>query len=134
MGYRSTTWLPSEFTAKDAPGLWGEPTGLSSTVEAFMILEIAPLKIRTGQSAAFEAAFEQAQALVASIAGYRGHELQRCLEQENDYVLLIRWDSVQAHEVGFRQSAQYQAWKKLLHHFYDPFPTVLHYELVNGHT
>ncbi|HEX4024921.1 MAG TPA: hypothetical protein VHX52_09505 [Steroidobacteraceae bacterium] len=28
---------------------------------------------------------------------------------------------------GFRQSPQYQQWRALLHHFYDPFPTVLHY-------
>jgi hypothetical protein len=34
---------------------------------------------------------------------------------------------VEAHTVGFRQSAQYQQWRELLHHFYEPFPTVQHY-------
>lgn len=42
-------------------------------------------------------------------------------------VLLVRWDSLEAHTVGFRQSPEYQQWRTLLHHFYDPFPTVLHY-------
>jgi heme-degrading monooxygenase HmoA len=97
-----------------------------------MILEIAPLQIRPGQSAAFEAAFAQAQRIIASMPGYLSHELQRCLEREDHYVLLVRWQTLADHTVGFRQSAQYQEWKALLHHFYDPFPTVLHYEQVAG--
>jgi heme-degrading monooxygenase HmoA len=45
----------------------------------------------------------------------------------------VRWDSVAAHEEGFRRSPQYQQWRKLLHHFYDLFPSVFHYEQVaNG--
>jgi len=80
--------------------------------------------------AAFESAFRKAQTIIASMPGYRWHELQRCLEREGHYLLLVRWDSVQDHEEGFRKSPQYQEWKRLLHHFYDPFPTVLHYETV----
>jgi heme-degrading monooxygenase HmoA len=96
-----------------------------------MILEIAPLQIRPGQSKAFEAAFSKAQVIIAGIPGYISHELQRCLERKDYYVLLVRWENVEAHERGFRQSPQYQQWKQLLHHFYDPFPTVLHYEQVS---
>lgn len=72
----------------------------------------------------------QAQAIIASMPGYISHELQRCIEYQDQYVLLVRWQTLADHEQGFRQSPQYQEWKKLLHHFYDPFPTVLHYELV----
>ncbi len=95
-----------------------------------MILEVASLQIRQGQSLAFEAAFAKAQAIISSMPGYRSHELQRCTERQDHYLLLVRWESVEAHEVGFRKSPQYQEWKALLHHFYDPFPTVLHYETV----
>ena len=95
-----------------------------------MILEAALLQVRPGQSAAFEAAFTEAQRIIASMQGYRSHELQRCIEREGQYLLLVRWDSVAAHEEGFRKSPQYQEWRKLLHHFYDPFPTVLHYQQV----
>lgn len=94
------------------------------------ILEAAPLQVRPGQSLAFEAAFAKAQAIIASMPGYRSHELQRCLERDGHYLLLVRWDSVADHEEGFRKSPQYQEWKRLLHHFYDPFPTVNHYEVV----
>lgn len=97
-----------------------------------MILEIAQLQVKPAQSAEFEAAFNVAQAIISSMPGYIGHELQKCIEQANHYMLLVRWESVEHHEVGFRKSPQYQEWRKLLHHFYDPFPTVLHYELVNG--
>lgn len=97
-----------------------------------MILEAAPLLIRTGQSAAFELTFREAQGIIASMPGYISHELQRCLEREDHYLLLVRWENVAAHEEGFRKSAQYQDWRKLLHHYYDPFPAVLHYESVFG--
>jgi heme-degrading monooxygenase HmoA len=97
-----------------------------------MILEIAPLQVRPGQSPAFEDAFRKAQAILSSMPGYISHELQRCMEKEDHYVLLVRWRSLEDHQVGFRQSAGYQDWKALLHDFYDPFPTVLHYETVAG--
>jgi heme-degrading monooxygenase HmoA len=97
-----------------------------------MILEAAPLQVKPGESKAFEAAFREAQAIISSMKGYRSHELQRCLEREGHYLLLVRWDTLEDHEVGFRKSPQYQEWRRLLHHFYDPFPTVLHYEAVEG--
>jgi heme-degrading monooxygenase HmoA len=97
-----------------------------------MILEAVPLQIRSGQSTEFELAFREAQVIIASMPGYISHELQRCLEREHCYLLMVRWESLTAHEDGFRKSAQYQDWKRLLHHYYDPFPTVLHYESVVG--
>jgi len=99
-----------------------------------MILEAAPLSVKPGQCDAFEAAFREAQAIIASMPGYRSHELQRCIERAGEYLLLVRWDSVEAHETGFRKSSRYQRWRELLHHFYDPFPTVLHYERVRLET
>ena len=92
-----------------------------------MVLEIATLQIRPGQTALFEAAFAIAQKIIAAMHGYLGHELQHCLEDEHQYVLLVRWETLAHHTQGFRQSPQYQEWRALLHHFYDPFPTVLHY-------
>jgi heme-degrading monooxygenase HmoA len=95
-----------------------------------MVLEVAMLDVKTGQNADFEAAFQQAAPLIASIPGYVSHELQHCIENPQRYILLVQWQTLEAHTVGFRQSAQYQEWKHLLHHFYDPFPTVEHYVAV----
>jgi heme-degrading monooxygenase HmoA len=99
-----------------------------------VILEIATLDVRAGQEAAFEAAFAEARPLIASIPGYPGHELQRCLEMPQRYVLLVRWRCLEDHTEGFRGSPQYQRWKELLHHFYDPFPTVEHYKSIDAGT
>jgi heme-degrading monooxygenase HmoA len=93
-----------------------------------MILELAMLQIRPGQAPAFEQAFAQAQTIIASMPGYVGHQLQHCMENPQQYVLMVRWTTLEAHTVGFRESPQYQTWRGLLHHFYDPAPTVLHYE------
>ncbi len=97
-----------------------------------MILELALLDVKPGETAAFEAAFREAQAIIASMPGYVSHELQRCLETPSRYVLLVRWQTLEDHTRGFRGSPEYQRWKALLHHFYEPFPTVEHYAPVTG--
>lgn len=95
-----------------------------------MILEVAILDVKPGLTAKFEIAFKAAAKIIASMPGYITHELQRCIETENRYILLVRWQSLENHTIEFRQSIQYQEWRSLLHHFYDPFPTVEHYEIV----
>ncbi|MDB6060089.1 MAG: antibiotic biosynthesis monooxygenase [Verrucomicrobiaceae bacterium] len=96
-----------------------------------MVLELAILHIRSGQSSEFEKAFASAQNIIASMPGYLSHELQHCVEQADKYLLLVRWQTLADHEQGFRGSREYQQWKQLLHHFYDPFPMVEHFERVN---
>ena len=92
-----------------------------------MILEVAILDVIPGKEDAFEAAFATASNIIASMPGYGTHELQRCVETPSRYILLVRWETLEDHTVGFRGSPQYQEWKALLHHFYDPFPTVEHF-------
>jgi heme-degrading monooxygenase HmoA len=95
-----------------------------------MILEAAILNVIPEQTEEFEASFRKASKIIASSDGYIKHELQRCLEKENQYILLVHWQSLEDHTVGFRGSEPYQEWKRLLHHYYDPFPMVEHYEQV----
>lgn len=95
-----------------------------------MILEVAILQIRPGMSDEFEAAFKTASKIIAAMPGYISHELQRCIETSDRYILLVRWQTLEDHTIGFRQSPEYQEWRRLLHHFYDPFPTVEHYKIV----
>lgn len=97
-----------------------------------MILEAAPLQVIPERTEAFELAFHKAQRIISSMPGYISHELSRCVERPSEYMLLVRWQTLEDHEIGFRQSSQYQEWKSLLHHFYNPFPTVLHYQPVAG--
>jgi heme-degrading monooxygenase HmoA len=95
-----------------------------------MILEVAILNVIPANSSEFEASFEIAQEIISSVNGYRGHQLQKCLEVSDRYILLVKWEKLEDHTIGFRSSGKYQEWKKLLHHFYVPFPVVEHYSLV----
>ena len=97
-----------------------------------MILESAILDVRPHQTREFEEAFKEAQKIISASPGYLSHDLQRCIENPNRYLLLVRWRSLEDHTIGFRQSEPYQRWKALLHHFYDPFPVVEHYEAIPG--
>jgi heme-degrading monooxygenase HmoA len=94
------------------------------------ILEVAILDLKPGVVADFEAAFKVAAKIIVGMEGYISHELQHCLEHRDRYILLVRWEKLSDHTIGFRGSPQYQQWQSLLHHFYDPFPTVEHYEMV----
>ena len=98
-----------------------------------MILEAAILDVIPGREAEFESAFAQASSIIASMDGYISHQLQYCMEVPNRYLLLVQWETLEAHTVGFRSSEGYQEWRKLLHHFYDPFPTVEHYKLIQDY-
>jgi heme-degrading monooxygenase HmoA len=93
-----------------------------------MILEVAILNVIPGLETEFEAAFKQASAIISTMQGYGSHQIRRCLEQSNRYILLVEWATLEDHTVGFRGSPEYQQWKELLHHFYAPFPVVEHYE------
>ncbi|MDO5090184.1 MAG: antibiotic biosynthesis monooxygenase [Cardiobacteriaceae bacterium] len=93
-----------------------------------MIHEFARLHVIPGQETAFEAAFAEAQHIIAAMPGFLGLNLYRQHPDGAPYLLHVRWENVAAHRDGFRQSPQYQQWKALLHHFYDPFPTVEYFE------
>ncbi|MEH6957192.1 antibiotic biosynthesis monooxygenase family protein [Neobacillus drentensis] len=96
-----------------------------------MILESAMLQVKPGMEQEYEESFRKASKIISTMKGYISHELQRCMEVEGKYLLLVKWESLEDHTVGFRQSNEYQEWKALLHRFYHPFPTVEHFEKVN---
>jgi heme-degrading monooxygenase HmoA len=93
-----------------------------------LILEHAPLDVVPGREDEFESAFRRASAIIASMPGFRSLRLSRCIEEPNRYLLLVEWDRLEDHTEGFRGAPEYQEWRALLHDFYDPFPTVLHFE------
>ena len=92
-----------------------------------MILEVAILNVIAGKEGSFEKDFKIAEQYISTIKGYIKHSLKKCLEEENKYILLVEWETLEAHTIGFRTSEQYLEWKKLLHHYYNPFPVVEHY-------
>jgi heme-degrading monooxygenase HmoA len=95
-----------------------------------MILEHALLPVLDGREQEFEEAMSRAKQFIAGAPGFRGMTVSRCVERPNVYLLLVRWERLEDHTEGFRTSAAYRSWKQLLHHFYDPFPTVEHFVTV----
>ena len=93
-----------------------------------MILECAPLDVVAGRESDFEAAFREAEGLISSMPGFVSLRLCRGIERPTRYLLLVEWARLEDHTEGFRGSPEYGRWRELLHHFYDPFPTVEHFE------
>lgn len=92
-----------------------------------MIVEQALLPVKRGREPEFEAAFAQAKAIISGMPGFRSLTLARGIERPETYLLLVEWERLEDHTEGFRGSAEYERWRALLHHFYEPFPTVEHF-------
>ena len=96
-----------------------------------MILEHAILPVVPGREAEFETVFAEAKRIISSMPGFVDLTLSRSIETPNEYLLLVHWESIEAHERGFRGSPEYERWRALLHGFYEPFPVVEHFALVH---
>ena len=95
-----------------------------------MITEHALLDVVPGREEEFVASMERAKALIAGSPGFVSLRVERCRERPSRFLLLVEWERLEDHTVGFRGSAAYEDWRAALHHFYDPFPLVEHYEAV----
>ena len=95
-----------------------------------MITEHALLEVIPGREDAFVEAMDAAKALIAGSPGFVSLRVERCVERPNCFLLLVEWERLEDHTEGFRGSPAYEEWRAALHHFYDPFPVVEHFEAV----
>jgi heme-degrading monooxygenase HmoA len=95
-----------------------------------VITEHALLQVLPGREDEFVDAMERAKELIASSPGFVSLSVNRGIERPGCFLLLVEWERLQDHTEGFRGSAAYEEWRAALHHFYDPFPVVEHYEPV----
>ena len=95
-----------------------------------VITEHALLQVVPGRELEFVAAMEQAKTLIAASPGFVSLRVERCVERPDCFLLLVEWERLEDHTVGFRGSPSYEQWRAALHHFYDPFPVVEHFEAV----
>ena len=91
-----------------------------------MIHEIATLTIDPARAADFEAAVAQAEPHFEAARGFVSFGLQRSIEHPERYRLVVGWESVEAHMVDFRESAGFQAWRRLAGPFFVAPPDVEH--------
>ena len=95
-----------------------------------MITEYAELRIQPGTSAAFLAAVSEAVPLFRRARGCVSMRVEQRIEEPDMYVLMVGWETLEDHEVHFRQSADFQAWRKLVGGFFAGTPTVTHTSLI----
>jgi heme-degrading monooxygenase HmoA len=95
-----------------------------------VITEHALLDVVPGREHEFVGAMERAKTFIAASPGFVSLRVERCLERPSRFLLLVQWERLEDHTVGFRDSPAYEEWRAALHHFYDPFPVVEHFEAV----
>jgi heme-degrading monooxygenase HmoA len=95
-----------------------------------VITEHALLRVVPGREDEFVEAMERAKSLIASSPGFVSLRVARGIEQPGCFLLLVEWETLEDHTEGFRGSGAYEQWRTALHHFYDPFPVVEHFETV----
>ena len=96
-----------------------------------MILEVADIRIQSGQETQFEAAIATAYQLLKETEGYCSHTLRRCLEEGDRYLLQIQWATLEAHTVNFRKSENFVTWRSIIGPFFSAPPEVMHYALIH---
>jgi quinol monooxygenase YgiN len=91
-----------------------------------MITEIANIDIKPGMEAEFEAGAKKAVPVFQRAKGCHGMELRRSVETPNIYRLFVVWETIENHTVDFRNSADFQEWRKLVGHCFASPPQVEH--------
>ncbi len=92
-----------------------------------MIIEQALLQVKPGQSDQFVESMKQAKSLIAAQLGFQSIDVRPSVDRPDQFLLLVGWESVEAHRDGFRKSPEYAQWRALLHDFYDPMPSVTYF-------
>jgi heme-degrading monooxygenase HmoA len=97
-----------------------------------MIIEFAQLTIRAGSEQQFEAAFPAAIKILGGSKGYVSHELRRSMETPNRYALIVQWQTLEDHTVGFRGSPAFTQWRAHVGPFFEEPPVVEHFQPIAG--
>ena len=92
-----------------------------------MVLEVALIDVLAGREEEFAAAYSKGHPLLATTPGCRSVRMTRGVESASRFVLLVEWDSVDAHLDNFRATDRFTQWRGLLGPFFDGAPTVEHF-------
>ncbi len=96
-----------------------------------MVLEVALIDVQDGTAEQFASAYRIAREIVLSTPGVRSVRMTHGIERPTRFVLLVEWDSVEAHEVNFRQTDRFGRWRALIGPYFAAPPLVEHYEDVD---
>jgi heme-degrading monooxygenase HmoA len=91
-----------------------------------MVSEIAQISIKAGLEKDFEAGVAKAVPVFLRAKGCHGVRLERSIEHPSRYLLVVAWDTVEDHTVGFRSSEDFKEWRRLVGHCFENAPEVQH--------
>lgn len=98
-----------------------------------MILEVADIRIHPGRQTDFEkAAHHGLETVLSKAKGFRTYEVRRSIETPERFILLIHWETLEDHTVGFRTSPAYDAWRAIIGPFFAQPPFVEHFTVVGA--
>ena len=92
-----------------------------------MVLEVALIDVNPGQEDDFAAAYRKGHPVLASTPGCRSVRMTRGVESPSRFVLLVEWDSVEAHTRNFRESERFTTWRSLIGPYFAAPPLVEHF-------
>jgi heme-degrading monooxygenase HmoA len=92
-----------------------------------MVLEIGEILILPGQEDAFAAAYATARETLATTPGCQSVRMTHCVESPAKFVVLVEWDSIDAHLENFRATERFTTWRGLIGPYFDGAPLVEHY-------
>jgi heme-degrading monooxygenase HmoA len=92
-----------------------------------MILEVALIDVSPGQEEQFTAAYREAHPILAGTEGCRSVRMTHGVESPSRFVLLVEWDSIEAHEENFRNSERFTQWRTLIGPYFAKPPVVEHF-------
>jgi heme-degrading monooxygenase HmoA len=92
-----------------------------------MVLEVALIDVQEGREAEFAAAYAKAYPVLAETPGCRSVRMTRGVETSTRFVLLVEWDSVDAHLDNFRATERFTTWRGLIGPYFDGAPRVEHF-------
>lgn len=98
--------------------------------EIIVVYEMARITVIPGKEADFEAGVAKALPIFHQARGCRGVELQRSVEEPNQYILVVQWETVDDHMVHFRGSEGFEEWRRLVGPYFDKPPVVGHTQVV----
>lgn len=91
-----------------------------------MVTELAEIQIKPGTDAAFLAAIQQAVPLFQRARGCTSMRIEKRVEEADCYLLIIDWETLDNHNVDFRESDDFQQWRALVGGFFAKAPSVTH--------
>lgn len=91
------------------------------------VLEVADIAVTAGSEQDFAAAYRSARSVLAGTPGCRSVRMTRGIETPHRFVLLVEWDSVEAHEQNFRATERFDTWRGAIGPYFDGAPRVEHF-------